>query len=217
MDGTRDLQAPVAYVQTPVTAKPKSTCQSILGFFGAETGRLTLPQLIRQVADSLDDHGTKALILDDITRLRMHRADDQDTLDLIHAFMSMNVISDTTCTTDHHHRRISLTTWTLPQRDWATIWGQVTPRLGTTQPHDSSRKHQAASEFVWSRVTGRERALAPLTPALPPQLRHRKHWGSIAYSLAGPGQNTHYAQLKPLLTEYADQLASTIDSNEARV
>ncbi|MFI5804471.1 AAA family ATPase [Streptomyces sp. NPDC051561] len=89
--GTRDLHAPVAYIQTPVTAKPKSTCQSILDFFGAEARRLTLPQLIRQVADSLDDHGTKALILDDITRLRMHRADDQDTLDLIRAFMSMNV------------------------------------------------------------------------------------------------------------------------------
>ncbi|MES4890546.1 hypothetical protein [Streptomyces sp. NPDC096012] len=31
------------------------------------------------------------LIPDDITRLRMHRADDQDTLDLIRAFMSMHL------------------------------------------------------------------------------------------------------------------------------
>ncbi|MFD0502478.1 TniQ family protein [Streptomyces chiangmaiensis] len=91
VDGVRDLRAPVAYVQTPVTAKPKGTCQAILNFFGAENRRLTLPQLIRQVADSLDDHGTQALILDDITRLRMHRADDQDTLDLIRVLMSMNV------------------------------------------------------------------------------------------------------------------------------
>ncbi|WP_262705060.1 MULTISPECIES: hypothetical protein [Streptomyces] len=52
---------------------------------------MTLPQLINQVAHSLNDHGVKALILDDITRLRMHRADDQDTLDLIRAFMSMHV------------------------------------------------------------------------------------------------------------------------------
>jgi hypothetical protein len=35
--GTRDLQAPVAYSQTPVTAKPKSTCQAILDFFGVAT------------------------------------------------------------------------------------------------------------------------------------------------------------------------------------
>ncbi|MFI6934360.1 hypothetical protein [Streptomyces sp. NPDC050287] len=32
------------------------------------------------------DHGTKVLILDDITRPGMHRVDDQDTLDLIPAF-----------------------------------------------------------------------------------------------------------------------------------
>ncbi|MEU3497600.1 AAA family ATPase [Kitasatospora cineracea] len=89
--GTRDLHAPVAYVQTPVTAKPKSTCQAVLDFFGAPTKGLTLPQLVRQVAQSAKDHGVQALILDDITRLRMHRADDQDVLDLIRAFMSMNL------------------------------------------------------------------------------------------------------------------------------
>ncbi|MDX3078513.1 AAA family ATPase [Streptomyces sp. MI02-7b] len=91
VEGTRDIHAPVAYIQTPVTAKPKSTCQAILDFFGADTKRLTLPELIRQVSSSLHDHGVKVLVLDDITRLRMHRADDQDTLDLIRALMSMNV------------------------------------------------------------------------------------------------------------------------------
>lgn len=125
-----------------------------------------------------------------------------------------NRISDTTCTTDYRHRRISLATWTLPQTHWATIWGQVTPRSGTTPPHDSPRKHQAASEFVWSRVTGSERALAPVIPGLPPQLRHRRHWGSIAGCLAGPGANTHYAQLNPLLTEYADRLAIAVDQRQ---
>ncbi|GAA0473806.1 TniB family NTP-binding protein [Streptomyces olivaceiscleroticus] len=90
--GTRDLHAPVAYVQTPVTAKPKSTCKAILNYYGAPVyPRMDLPDLVRQVAVSLHDHGTKALLLDDITRLRMHRADDQDTLDLVRAFMSMNV------------------------------------------------------------------------------------------------------------------------------
>lgn len=91
VEGTWDLHAPVVYVQTPVTAKPKSTCQAVLNFFGASMTSMNLPQLIQQVAQSLHDHGVKALILDDITRLRMHRADDQDTLDLIRAFMSMNV------------------------------------------------------------------------------------------------------------------------------
>ncbi|MFE6031246.1 TniB family NTP-binding protein [Streptomyces niveus] len=90
--GARDLHVPVAYVQTPVTAKPKSLCKAILNFYGAPLNpRMDLPDLIRGVATSLHEHGTKALVLDDITRLRMHRADDQDTLDLIRAFMSMHV------------------------------------------------------------------------------------------------------------------------------
>jgi hypothetical protein len=88
--GTRDLHAPVAYVQTPVTAKPKSTCEAILNFFGADHHNMTLPQLTRAVRGSLHDHGVRALLLDDITRLKMHRADDQDTLDLLRAFMSMH-------------------------------------------------------------------------------------------------------------------------------
>ena len=52
---------------------------------------MDLHDLVRQVAASIRDHGTKALLMDDITRLRMHRADDQDMLDLIRAFMGMHV------------------------------------------------------------------------------------------------------------------------------
>jgi len=90
--GTRDLHAPVAYVQTPVTATPKSICQAILGFYGAPAhSTMTLPLLVRSARASLHDHGTKVLILDDITRLRMHREADQDALDLIRSLMSMHV------------------------------------------------------------------------------------------------------------------------------
>ncbi|MET8531516.1 TniB family NTP-binding protein [Streptomyces sp. NPDC005065] len=92
LPGARDLHAPVVYVSTPVTATPKSLCASILGFFRAPTRKsATLPELVRHVSDSLHDHGVKALILDDISRLRMHRADDQDVLDLMRAFMSLDV------------------------------------------------------------------------------------------------------------------------------
>ena len=89
--GVRDRWAPVAYAQTPVTAKPKSLCKAILNFYGAPTKGMDLPNLVAQVAASLTDHGTKVLILDDISGLRMHRADDQDVLDLLRAFMSMHV------------------------------------------------------------------------------------------------------------------------------
>ncbi|ONI91916.1 hypothetical protein ALI22I_06515 [Saccharothrix sp. ALI-22-I] len=88
--GYRDLHAPVVYVQTPVTAKPKSTCAAILDFFGADYKGFNLPELVRAVRGSLKDHGNRVLILDDITRLKMRRADDQDTLDLLRALMSMH-------------------------------------------------------------------------------------------------------------------------------
>src|SRR5579884_914081 len=90
--GTRDLMIPVAYVQTPVTAKPKSTCEAILDFYGAHIPKYaTLPQLLRQVRACIKDNRTVVLILDDITRLRLHRADDQDTFDMIRGLMSMQV------------------------------------------------------------------------------------------------------------------------------
>ncbi len=91
LPGTRDLHAAVAYVQTPVTATPKSTCQAILGFYGEPYANMTLPRLVAKVKAALRDHGTKALILDDITRLKMHREADQDVLDLIRSLMSMSV------------------------------------------------------------------------------------------------------------------------------
>jgi chloramphenicol 3-O-phosphotransferase len=89
--GTRDLLAHVAYVQTPVTAKPKSTCAAILDFFGMDSKNMDLPQMVRSVRKALYAHGTKVLILDDITRLKMHREADQDVLDLLRSFMSMNI------------------------------------------------------------------------------------------------------------------------------
>lgn len=91
MPGTRDLHVPVAYVQTPVTAKPKSICEAILDFYGAPHRNMTLPQLVGAVRASLYDHGTRALLLDDITRLKLHREADQDALDLLRSFMSMHV------------------------------------------------------------------------------------------------------------------------------
>jgi hypothetical protein len=39
-------------VQVTVTAKPKSTCKAILGFYGADTKNMDLPDLVRQVAAS---------------------------------------------------------------------------------------------------------------------------------------------------------------------
>ncbi|MEV8104583.1 hypothetical protein AB0Q97_20015, partial [Streptomyces sp. NPDC088135] len=51
----------------------------------------TLDDLVRAVRDAIRDHHTTALLIDDITRLRLHREDDQDTLDLIRELMDLNV------------------------------------------------------------------------------------------------------------------------------
>ncbi|MFF8397820.1 TniB family NTP-binding protein [Streptomyces sp. NPDC016172] len=128
--GTRDLHAPVVYVSTPVTATPKSLCRSILGFFRAPTRKsATLPELVRQVADSLHDHGVKALILDDISRLRMHRADDQDVLDLMRAFMSLDVTLILTGVNIPGIGLLREATWNKKIRQWEM------PQLESTRIH----------------------------------------------------------------------------------
>jgi hypothetical protein len=47
--------------------------------------------LLRTVKQAIGDHGTKALAIDDITRLKLHREADQDVLDLIRELMSLPV------------------------------------------------------------------------------------------------------------------------------
>jgi hypothetical protein len=89
--GTLDHHAPVAYVRTPVKATPVSACKRILDFYGEDYKGMRLEDLIRTVKSAIYDHGTKALAIDDITRLKMHREADQDVLDLIRELMSLPV------------------------------------------------------------------------------------------------------------------------------
>lgn len=88
--GTRDLFVPVAHCRLPVRATPKALCKTILDVYG-DPHPATLHDLVRSVRDAVRDHATTALLIDDITRLRLHRGDDQDTLDLIRELMDLNV------------------------------------------------------------------------------------------------------------------------------
>jgi len=74
--GTRDLFIPVAYCRLPVKATPKALCKTILDIYG-DPHPATLHDLVRSVRDAVRDHATTALLIDDITRLRLHRGDDQ--------------------------------------------------------------------------------------------------------------------------------------------
>jgi chloramphenicol 3-O-phosphotransferase len=90
--GTRDLLAPVAYVRTPVNARPSTMSEAILDFYGEDYKGMKPAVLIRTVKQALKDHATKVLILDDVTRLKMHREADQDVLDFIRDLMSFTVL-----------------------------------------------------------------------------------------------------------------------------
>jgi len=89
--GTLDLHVPAVYVRTPVKATPVSACQRILHFYGERYKGMRLEDLIRTVKDAVFDHGTKAIVIDDVTRLKLHREADQDVLDLIRELMSLPV------------------------------------------------------------------------------------------------------------------------------
>jgi hypothetical protein len=66
-------------------------CEAILDFYGAPHAKPTLAQLVAAVRSSLYEHCTKVLILDDVSRLRMHREADRDALDMLRSLMSMHV------------------------------------------------------------------------------------------------------------------------------
>lgn len=86
--GTRDNYAPVAYCKVPPKATPKSLCQVILDIYGDQHPG-TQNNMLRAVRDTIRDHRTNTLLIDDITRLKMDRKDDQDTLDVIRSLMDL--------------------------------------------------------------------------------------------------------------------------------
>lgn len=88
--GVRDEFVPVGYCRLPAKAAPKALCKSILDIFGDPHPK-TLDDLMRATADALRGHQTSALVIDDVTRLRLHREDDQDTLDVIRELMDLDV------------------------------------------------------------------------------------------------------------------------------
>lgn len=86
--GTRDNYAPVAYCKVPPKATPKSLCEVILDVYG-DRHPSTQNSMLRAVRDTIRDHRTNTLLIDDITRLKMDRKDDQDTLDVIRSLMDL--------------------------------------------------------------------------------------------------------------------------------
>lgn len=115
---------------------------------------------------------------------------------------------------DYRRRRDALSNWCIDP----AIWQQLINRLGRSHKDQMAlgdHKRQAASVFVWARVTQSEHLLAPrpIFDQQPPQVR--KAWrptlgNTCRAFLAGRG-GPDLLHLKVMLDDYADTLARSID------
>ncbi len=118
---------------------------------------------------------------------------------------------------DYQHRRHALRNWCLSEDTWDEIITLLPPVPGPVQPTLDDRKRQEASAFVWARVTQGEPLFAP-RPIEADQPAHvRKAWlhrrSNTWSQLSRPDPLAHYAALRKLLTQHADQLATRIDNS----
>lgn len=121
---------------------------------------------------------------------------------------------------DYQRRREALRDWALPPDEWDALVSELPPIPGPIRPAVGDRKRQDASVFIWVQVTQGEHLFAPRAiEAEQPQdvqrewaLRRNTTW----YNLVRPDTFRHYADLRKLLAEYAQQLARDIDSGTGR-
>ncbi|RBY96715.1 hypothetical protein DQ237_08915 [Blastococcus sp. TF02-8] len=86
--GNRDRWIPVAWVNVPPKVTISGLCRDILAFYGdVPRSRTYEPELTARVRQIIVECGTRLLVLDDITRLKMHREADQNAADFIRALM----------------------------------------------------------------------------------------------------------------------------------
>ena len=115
---------------------------------------------------------------------------------------------------NYKHRRDALRNWCIDPATWQGIISQLPPTKGPFQPELSDCKRQFASEAIWARITQGEHLLAPriienqLSAGDPTWHRRRDSmWHFYNASPAKP----HYAALRQILNDLADNLAATID------
>jgi hypothetical protein len=86
--GHRDRWIPVAWINVPPNVSIKGLCTEMLKFYGDATApRMTETALSVRVHDLVKACGTRLLVLDDITRMKMHREADKDAADWVRALM----------------------------------------------------------------------------------------------------------------------------------
>lgn len=236
LPGTRDLFVPVAYCRLPVRATPKALCKTILDIYG-NPDPATLHDLVRSVRDAVRGHATAALLIDDITRLRLHRGDDQDTLDLIRELMDLGATlvligvdiagsgllgaarpdpaAGKWAFPGAAHGDAAVTQTSLDPGTWEEITSRLPPAAGPFQPVMDDRKRQECSAFTWAYVTQGESRFAPrpIEAAQPGPVR--REWAgprSSTQSKLALSDRPHSTGLRRLLMEHGDRLASEIDN-----
>lgn len=86
--GNRDRWVPVAWVNVPPKVSIGGLCRDILAYYGEVPRRTAYEaELTARVRQIITECGTRLLVLDDITRLKMHREADQNAADFIRALM----------------------------------------------------------------------------------------------------------------------------------
>lgn len=79
-----DRWIPVVWINVPSKVTIRGLCRRIIKFYNEPPRKAdTETQLTERAHDLIDDCGTRLIVLDDITRLKMHREADQDASDWI--------------------------------------------------------------------------------------------------------------------------------------
>lgn len=98
---------------------------------------------------------------------------------------------------------------------WQEIITCQPPVPGPVQPTLDDRKHQEASAFVWAHVVQGELKFAPRPIEAQQPENVRRAWllrrASTWFQLSRPDPLNHYAALRTLLVQRADELAKKID------
>ena len=120
---------------------------------------------------------------------------------------------------DYHHRRQALQGWCLDPGTWRDITDRLPPVPGPVQPTLDDRKRQEASAFAWAHITQGELRFAPRPIEAGQPEPVRRTWiarrGATWFQLTRPDPLSHYAELRKLLIQHAEHLASNIDAGTA--
>ncbi|MEW2626277.1 TniQ family protein [Streptomyces sp. NPDC048106] len=122
---------------------------------------------------------------------------------------------------DYRRRRQALHEWVLSIDTWRALVRELPPSLAQFRAQTDDRKRQDASVFVWTLVTRGEHLFAPrpLEAAQPTEVQQQ--WAARRnttwFQFSRPDPLRHYADLRPVLTNFAQRLAWDIDTGAGQI